>query len=55
LHTFDVGPELGQFFIDVLVAAVDVVDAIDFGRPFGAQSGEDEGGGGAQIAGWARR
>src|SRR5512142_2742989 len=40
-----------QLFFNALVAAVDVVDAIDDGFAVGDEGGEDERGGGAEIAG----
>ena len=44
-------PTARQFFFDVFVAAVDVVDAVDDGLAVGDEGGEDERGGGAQVAG----
>ncbi len=35
LHAFDIGAEHEEFFIDVFVAAVDVIEAADFGGAFG--------------------
>src|SRR5438093_13768561 len=34
---------------DVLVAAVQVIDVVEHGRPFGTQAGDDEGGAGTYI------
>ncbi len=46
---FDIGAEREEFFIDVFVAAINVVEAGDFGGSFCAEGGEDEGGGGTEI------
>ena len=54
-HTFDVRAKLAQLFIEMLVAAIDVINAAHFGRSLGFQAGEDERGGGAQIARHDRR
>ena len=51
LHPLDPRAEGVEFLVDELVAAVDVIDAVDLGDAFGVQAGEDEGGGGAQVAG----
>ena len=40
-----------ELFFDVFVATVDVVDAVDDGFAVGDESGEDERGGGAEVAG----
>ena len=48
---FDFGAEFVEFFVDGFVAAVDVVDAVYLGDAVGLESGEDEGGGGAEVAG----
>lgn len=47
----DLGTEAGEFFVDVFVASVDVVEAVDFGFAFCAEACEDEGGAGAEVAG----
>jgi hypothetical protein len=49
-----VGAELDEFLVDVFVAAVDVVEAVDLGGAAGGEGGEHEGGGGAQVAGHDR-
>ena len=51
MEAFDVGAEGGEFLFDVFVAAVEVVDAADGGGAVGDESGDDEGGAGAQVAG----
>ncbi len=38
-----------QLLLDVFVATVDVVDAVDYGRAFGHEAGQHQTGGGAQI------
>ena len=43
--------ELEELFVDVLVAAVDVIEARDRGGAFGGESGEDESSGRTKIAG----
>ena len=48
-------PSPSQFFFDALVAAVDVVDAIDDGFALGDQGGQYQRCGSAQIAGLHRR
>ena len=50
LDALDVRAELAQFFVEMLVAAIDVIDAADLGDAVGFQSREDQRGGGAQIA-----
>ena len=44
-------PSSLELFVEMLVAAVDVVDAVDFGDAFGLQAGEHERRRGAQVAG----
>lgn len=39
LHALDPGAEFDELFVDALVAAVDVVDAVDLGRSLGLESG----------------
>jgi len=46
-----VGPDGTEFFYDVLVAAIDVIDPVDEGFAVGYQAGQDEGSASAQIAG----
>src|SRR5712691_6465131 len=45
----DLGAYAFEFFFDIFVSAVDVVDAIDDGFAFRDQSGQDQGRGSAQI------
>ena len=40
---FDLGADGAEFFFDVFVAAIDVVDAVDDGFAIGDEGGEDEG------------
>ena len=47
----DLCAEAGEFFVDVFVASVDVVEAVDFGFALCAEACEDEGGAGAEVAG----
>lgn len=47
----DFGSEAGEFFVDVFVASINVVEAVDFGFAFSAEACEDEGGAGAEVAG----
>jgi hypothetical protein len=42
LHPLDVGAESVELFVDQLVAAVDMVDAVYFGHAFRLQAREDE-------------
>src|SRR5208283_3169353 len=42
---------MGQFFFDALVAAVQVVDPVDFGHSFGSQTSQDQRGAGPEIGG----
>src|SRR5205085_1971497 len=51
LYALDVGAEAVELFVDQLVAAIDVVDAVDLGDAFAVEAGEDEGGAGAQVGG----
>ena len=48
-HAADLGADAAEFFFDVLVAAVHVVDAVEDGFAVGDESGEDEGGRGAKV------
>src|ERR1019366_9518752 len=50
-HAADFGAHSFQFFFDVLVAAVQVIDAVDDGLAVRDQGGEHERGGGAQVRG----
>ena len=54
-HALDVRAELAQFFVEMFVAAIDVIDAADLGHAIGLQARQDERGGGAQIARHDRR
>ena len=47
---FDVRAERAELFVEMLVAAIDVIDAADFRDAFGFQPREHQRGGGAQIA-----
>src|SRR5712671_7354025 len=47
----DIGADGAKFFHDALVAAVDVVDAVDGGFAAGDQGGEDQAGAGAEVRG----
>src|SRR5450830_638909 len=49
MNPLDAGTELGQLLLDALVAAVQVVDALDHGFPLGHQPGDHQAGGGPQI------
>ncbi len=51
LHALDVRAEAVELLVDELIAAVDVIDTVDFGGAFAVQAGEDERGAGAQVAG----
>ena len=42
LDSLDTRAEFAELFVDHLVPAIDVVDAIDFGRPVGQQSRENQ-------------
>ena len=55
LYAFDLRAERVELFVETLVAAVNVIDAIDFGGIFRLQPCENEGCGGAQIARHDRR
>jgi hypothetical protein len=46
-HALDIGTEHEEFFINVFVTAVDVIEAADLGGAFCRESGEHERGGGA--------
>src|SRR5690348_4357913 len=54
-HTFDVRAKLTQLFVEMLVAAVDVVNATNLRHSLRFQSGENERGRGAKIARHYRR
>lgn len=43
LHPLHLGAELEEFIVDMLVAAVDVVEAADVGAPFSSEASENEG------------
>lgn len=45
----DPGSEADEFVVNVLVAAVNVVNTVYFGDAIGLEAGEDEGGGGAEV------
>ena len=45
----DVGAERAQFFLDGVVAPVEVVDAVNSALAFSGQGGEDKAGTGAQV------
>ena len=48
-HSLDIGSEHEEFFVDVLVATVDVIEPGNFCGTLGGEGGEDEGGGGAEV------
>src|SRR2546430_16360279 len=54
-HAFDLSAELAQFLIQMFVAAIDVINAADFGDSVRFQSGKHERGRRAQIARHHRR
>ena len=45
----DAGADATEFPFDLLVAAIDVIDAVDVGAVFGDEAGENDSGAGAQI------
>src|SRR5712692_7110406 len=47
----DISADGAKFFYDALVAAVDVVDAVDESFAAGDQAGEDQAGAGAEVRG----
>lgn len=47
----DSAPKLRELLLNPFVAAVDVVDAVDYGATGGGKAREDQGGGGAQVGG----
>jgi hypothetical protein len=49
LHALDVGAEHEEFLVDVLVAAVDVIEAADLGGAGGGKGGKHECGGGTKV------
>ena len=49
-HAADLRSDTTQFFFNLLVSAIDVIDAVEDGFAIGDQSGDDEGGGSAQVA-----
>ena len=48
-HAADLGADAAELFFEVLVAAVEVVDAVEDGFAVGDQRGEDQRGGGAEV------
>src|SRR5665213_242461 len=50
-HTFDLGSDGHELLLDLLVAAIDVINAVDARRATCHQAGQDQGGRGAKIAG----
>src|SRR5208283_787954 len=48
-HTADLGTDVAELFFEVLVAAVEVVDAVKNGFSVGDEGGEDERGAGAEV------
>src|SRR6266702_2106357 len=48
-HAADLGSYAAELVFEVLVAAVEVVDAVEDGLAVGDQGGEDERGGGAEV------
>ena len=48
-YAFDFCTYAAEFFLDVFIAAVEVVDAFDDGFAICDQTGHDEAGGGAQV------
>ncbi len=42
LHPLDVRAELAQFFVEMLVTAIDVIHPAHFRSPFGLQSRQDQ-------------
>jgi hypothetical protein len=51
LHSLKLGPQGGKLIVKVLVAAVNMVKAIDFRATFGDEAGKDKGGGSAEVTG----
>jgi hypothetical protein len=51
IDPFDVRADAAQLGFHLVVAAVQVVDAIDHGLAVGHQAGDDQAGGGAQVGG----
>lgn len=49
LHPLNVSAECEKFFIDVLVASVDVIEAVDLGGSLCRESGEYECSGGSEV------
>ena len=49
-HTFDLGAKLPQLFVEVFVAAIDMINPAHFSNAAGFETGEDERGRSAQIA-----
>src|SRR5207244_9180934 len=55
LYSFDVRSKLAQFLIEMFVAAIDMINAADFGSPFGFQPSQDKCRGSPEIARHDRR
>ena len=51
MHALDARTQLGELFLDALVAAVEVVDALDGGLPRRNQTGQHQTGRGTQVGG----
>jgi len=49
--SLDFRAEGEEFFVDVFVAAVDVVEAVDFGGSLGGEGGDDQCGRSAEVGG----
>src|SRR5437764_11288630 len=47
-HTADLGADAAEFFFEVLVAAIEVIDAVENGFSVGDEGGEYQGRGGAK-------
>jgi hypothetical protein len=45
----DLGAHAAEFLLNLLIAAIDVIDAIKDGFAVGDEGGEDERGGGAKV------
>src|ERR1700756_2213776 len=54
-HAPDLRAELRELLLDGLVAAIDVVDALDLGASLGYEAREHQARGGAQVGGHYRR
>ena len=55
MEALDVGADVLEFFYDLFVAAVDVVDAFDDGFALCDEGGQDQASAGTKIAGLDRR